>query len=67
MRFRLFLGALALLLGLSGLVHHFALTGLWFQWGQFWHHEPLIAIAVCVGVVLIATSFVGRRGIRRSR
>jgi hypothetical protein len=67
MRIVLFLGALALLLGIFGLVHHYAITGLWFQWSQFWHHEPLVAIAFCVGVALITTSFIGRRGIHRSR
>ena len=48
MKLGLLLGALALLLGIFGLVHHYILTGLWFQWHQFWHHESLIAIAVCV-------------------
>ena len=67
MRFRIFLGILALLLGVFGLVHHYYLTGLWFQWDQFWHHEALVAIAVCVGVALITTSFTGGAGIRRPR
>ena len=67
MRFRLFLGVVAFLLGFFGLVHQRLIAGMWFSWTQFWHHEPLIAIAVCVGFALIATGFVERRGIRRSR
>lgn len=64
MRFRIFLGVVALLLGVFGLVHHYTLTGLWFQWEDFWHHEPLVAIAVCVGVALIATSIITIEGIQ---
>jgi len=67
MRFRLFLGMLALLLGVFGLVHHRFVAGTWFSWNQFWHHEPLIGIAVCVGLALIATSFIGREGMRGPR
>lgn len=63
MGFRIFLGVVALLLGVFGLVHHYTLTGLWFQWEDFWHHEPLVAIAVCVGVALIATSIITIEGI----
>ncbi|HEY31490.1 MAG TPA: hypothetical protein G4O10_00100 [Dehalococcoidia bacterium] len=67
MRLRLILGVLALLLGVFGLVHHWYLTGLWFSWEQFWHHEPLIAIAFCVGVALMATAFFGGKGVRGPR
>ena len=67
MRLRLVLGAIALLLGVFGLVHQWYLTGMWFQWEQFLHHESLIAIALCVGVALVATAFIGRRGVRGPR
>ncbi|UCB42274.1 MAG: hypothetical protein JSV77_07345 [Dehalococcoidales bacterium] len=67
MRFRLVLGAIALSLSVFGLVHHWYLTGRWFSWEQFWHHEPLIAIALCVGIALMTTAFLGGRGVRVPR
>lgn len=43
--------------GIFGLVHHYGLTGLWFQWWQLLelrlHHEQLIIGCFAVGVALL--------------
>jgi len=43
-------------IGLLGMLHQRLLTGGgWFNWSQFWHHEPLIAVAFALGAgVLLA-------------
>ncbi len=50
----LYLSILSLMAAIFGLVHQKLLTsGGWFNWKQFSHHEPLIAIALIVGVTLL--------------
>ncbi len=50
----LYLSVLALIAAIFGLVHQKLFTpGGWFNWKQFSHHEPLIAIAMIVGVTLL--------------
>ena len=52
------LAIIALLLGVFGLVHQkLCTTGGWFNWEQFWHHEPLIALCFVCAVAL----FVGKK------
>lgn len=47
------LGIIALALGFIGSLHQKICFGTWFTWEQFCHHEPLIGIAVCVGIALL--------------
>ena len=48
-------------LGIFGLWHHWYVTGgVFFQWGQFWHHEPLIAMCVSAGVAFLIADFIRR-------
>jgi len=52
------LATIAFLLGVFGLVHQkLYTTGGWFNWEQFWHHEPLIALCFVSAVAL----FVGKK------
>jgi hypothetical protein len=37
------------LLALFGLLHQGLFCNEWWNWGQFWHHETLIAICVALG------------------
>ena len=55
-------------LGLAafGLVHQKLMTGCWFTWEQFWHHEPLIAICLVVGMWELIRSRLWRN-LRRER
>ncbi len=51
---------------LGGLIHHKIVSGGWWDWSQlftlpnltypFWHHEPLIAMAVTAGVAFLIAS-----------
>lgn len=43
---------LFLCLGVAGMVHHWHLTGLWFQVEQI-HHETLVLMCFGIGVVLL--------------
>ena len=56
------LTAIAFLLGTFGLVHQRIYAGVWFQWEQFWHHEPLIAICFTVAITLLIAEFGKRKG-----
>jgi hypothetical protein len=51
-----YLGNVALFLALFGLIHQSLILGSDWNWSQFWHHESLIAIALCVGVALLVVS-----------
>lgn len=51
------MSALLIVLGILGLIHHYCLTGLWFQVEDI-HHETLIL--VCFGLSL--GIIIGRRG-----
>lgn len=44
-----------------GLVHQQLRGGEWFSWGQFWHHEPLISIALTVALCFLAVYLTERR------
>jgi len=55
------LSALAFLLGIFGLVHHFLITCRWFDWESMYHHEPLIAMCFVAGASLLAGGFLRRR------
>jgi len=55
------LSGLAFLLGIFGLVHHYVVTGRWFDWGTMWHHEPLIAMCFAAGISLLVGKFLKRR------
>ena len=51
-----------------GLVHQrFFASGDWFNWEQFWHHEPLIAIAFVAWLTLLIVYLVGRSSSREWR
>lgn len=51
----LYLSVLALMAAILGLVHHYFVTGgIWWQWTDFWHHEPLIAMCFVCSLSLIA-------------
>ena len=51
----LYLSILSLIAAIFGLVHHYSVTinHRWFDWESMFHHEPLIAIALIVGVTLL--------------
>jgi len=40
-------------LALFGLCHQYCLTGKWWQWEQFWHHESLVAICLALGIGIL--------------
>ena len=50
----LYLSTLGSMLTVFGLAHQkfFTSTG-WFNWEQFWHHEPLIAMAFVTWIILL--------------
>ena len=48
-------------LSIWGLVHQYVVTGIWFEWGQFWHHEPLIAMCISAGIAFLIADFIRRR------
>lgn len=50
-----------LAVAVAGLVHQQLWAGEWFSWGQFWHHEPLIAITLAVSLCFLAVYLVERR------
>jgi len=50
-----------LLLAGAGVVHQRLFCGEWFSWSQFWHHEPLIAICVALGLWEVLRKIVRRR------
>ncbi len=57
----LYLSILALMAAIFGLVHHYLVTGgVWWQWSDFWHHEPLIAMAFVGWTVLLVVYLVER-------
>ena len=64
----LYLSIISSLLLASGLVHQklFTMAG-WFNWGQFWHHEPLIAMAFVAWITLLFVYLVEGRWGKGSR
>jgi membrane protein implicated in regulation of membrane protease activity len=64
----LFLSILSLIAAVFGLVHHYVVTGgVWWQPSDFWHHEPLIAIAFIVGITLLTVYLSERWQTRRGK
>jgi len=50
----LYLSILSLVMVVFGLLHQkLSSGGEWFNWKQFWHHEPLIAIAFVAWITLL--------------
>lgn len=47
-----YLSILSFALATFGLVQQYIVADVWFQWEQFWHHEPLIAVALIAGITL---------------
>lgn len=43
-----------------GILHQGLFCGEWWNWGQFWHHEPLIAVAFAVGVGILLRRWIKR-------
>ena len=63
----LYLSMLALMAAIFGLVHQKLFTsGGWFNWEQFWHHEPLIAMA-SVGWITLLFVYLVERNKREER
>lgn len=61
----LYLSILALMAAIFGLVHHYFVTGgVWWQCSDFWHHEPLIAMAFVGWAVLLVVYLVERNRIK---
>jgi len=57
---------LSLILAILGLVHQkFFTSGGWFNWEQFWHHEPLIAIAFVVSIIILVIYLYRRSRIKK--
>lgn len=54
----LILGLISLALGLAGYLEQELCRHASWDWDQFWHHEPLIGIAVCVGIALLLVAVV---------
>lgn len=53
------LAGIAFALGIFGLFHQkYKTAGGWFNWKQFWHHEPLIVICFVVGVALLVGKYI---------
>ena len=47
------------ILGIVILVHqNFATTGGWFDWNQFWHHEPLAVLCFVSSIFLLVGRYV---------
>lgn len=57
-RLWLILGVVALFIGLFGYIDQELRCKASWNWSQFWHHEPLIGIAVCVGIALLVVAFI---------
>jgi len=47
------LAYLAFAAALFGLIHHRIVAGVWWQWTDILHHEPLILACVAFGVGLL--------------
>ena len=61
MRRWLVLGLVALGLGVWGyLDQEFRCQAHW-NWSTLWHHEPLVAITVCVGIALLTVALVNNK------
>ena len=54
---RLLVACFCFILAILGFWHHYWLTGLWFQWEQFWHHESLIVICFALGIGILVGLF----------
>jgi len=58
----LYLSVPAFIAGILGLVHHYLVTGgVWWQWSNFLHHEPLIGIAFISWFILLAVYLVEKK------
>jgi len=62
----LILGFISLLLGLFGYLDQELRCHASWNWDQFWHHEPLVGIAVCVGIVLLVVAVIEYMGNRNT-
>jgi hypothetical protein len=55
------LAVIALILSVSALVYqHFASKGAWWDWPQFWHYEPFIAMGIVAAVALVVGKYLGK-------
>ncbi len=62
----LYLSVLALMAAIFGLVHQKLFTfGGWFNWEQFWHHEPLIAMSFVGWITLLVVYLVERSMVKK--
>jgi hypothetical protein len=41
------------MLAIFGLAHQRVVADYWFNWQQFWHHEPLIVLCVGIAITLM--------------
>lgn len=58
----LYLSILSSTLAFFGLAHQkFFTSAGWFNWEQFWHHEPLVATAFVTWIVLLVVNLAERR------
>ncbi len=48
-------------LAVFGIVHHRLVSGGWWDWYQFWHHESLIIMSVTAGVAILIVRSVWRK------
>tara|TARA_R100001530_G_C4284671_1_gene146506 strand:- start:456 stop:668 length:213 start_codon:yes stop_codon:yes gene_type:complete len=56
--FGMMIGIIFIVLGILGLLHQrFFTSGGWWNWNQFWHHEPLIAASIAFGAGWIMGGF----------
>jgi len=58
MRIWLILGLLGL--GLFGYLDQEIRCKAHWDWGTLWHHEPLVAMAVCVGIALLVVHLINK-------
>jgi len=56
MRLSLILGVIAIALGIGGYLDQELRCGAHWDWPTLWHHEPFVAIAICVGIALLVMS-----------
>ena len=55
------LSAAAFGLGIFGILHQGIGEGYWWNWSQFWHHEPLIAMCFVCSVSLLVGEYAANK------
>lgn len=48
-------------LSIFGLVHHWYVSGSYWNWADFWHHEPLIAMCISAGLAFVLAHIITKR------